>query len=744
MKFSIIIPTFNRLALLQQCVESLLQLDTNPDEYEIIVVNDGSRDGTSNWLNSAPHNGRIRFVEMHNGGPTRARNKGVAIANGDILVFTDDDCTHPATWLRDLERRLTTQQAVAVGGAVHNQIENNNLTLVYEKTNILLAQRFNEEEGKARFLTTNNFAILRTAFDRYGNFDERFFTGAEDRELVARLIAAGERVIYAPDICINHFHDFTLREFLFLLYRQGRGSYLYYNVMGKEKNLGLKPLSFLEYLTLMNTVSQDASFIKRVMKWTLAVLAQVSVLLGYISATWEGVTDLTTEHSEHTRSAASGERGTMFGLLSFLGGTVFSSAFGFFSFVIIGRTLSIPDFGIFMVAFSLESLLGNVVNLGLPQSVVRFASEFSKHGNEADTNSVIKTGFVLQGMFVLVFGTAGFFLADTLMNNMMKVALPAPLFIAVLTGAMGSVFYNYASTIYSIHLRFIDLTVLRSIVSIVRFASILTLSLLSLGTPVNLFWAFIIPYWLGLVISLAVMLKSIQGKGSVRKDYFRRILAYGGWNTASNMSRLLTTHFGALILAAYTSEQEVGTYGLGQTLSFVYAVISMTVSQYFMPIGARVKSNDDIIPFVRRTLRLAMPLVVVSLFSLLFAYPVMSLMYGESRTVAVPVFVFISLSILTGTSFVSVNVLFHYFFKPYFIALETVLRAILFLSGSLLFAPSTGAAGVAGIYLASNILAQGVSFVLLAREFKRRGISLEPRMWKTFGFSDRKPHGKSE
>jgi O-antigen/teichoic acid export membrane protein len=155
-----------------------------------------------------------------------------------------------------------------------------------------------------------------------------------------------------------------------------------------------------------------------------------------------------------------------------------------------------------------------------------------------------------------------------------------------------------------------------------------------------------------------------------------------------------------------------------------------------MPIGARVKSNADIIPFVRRTLRLAMPLVIVSLISLVFAYPVMSLMYGESRTVAVPVFVLLSLSILTGTSFASVNVLFHYFFKPYYIALETTLRAILFLSGSFLIAHSTGAIGVAAMYLGANLIAQAVSFLLLAKEFKRRGVSLEPRVWRTFGFSE--------
>ncbi|MGH2568470.1 MAG: glycosyltransferase, partial [Bacteroidota bacterium] len=162
MRFSVIIPTYNRVTKLRQCVESLLAQDVDPEQYEIIVVNDGSADGTTDYVRSLRGDRRVRLIEIPNSGPARARNRGTQLAEGSILAFTDDDCTCPPAWLRDLERAMQATNAVAVGGVVQNRIMENDLTRVYEETNRYLAQKINEEEGKARFLTTNNFAVLRS------------------------------------------------------------------------------------------------------------------------------------------------------------------------------------------------------------------------------------------------------------------------------------------------------------------------------------------------------------------------------------------------------------------------------------------------------------------------------------------------------------------------------------------------------------------------------------------------------
>lgn len=737
-EFSVVIPTYNRVTLLKQCIESLLRQDFDPPDHEIIVVNDGSTDGTSEYLHSFPPEGRVRFVETPDAGPARARNRGASVARGDILVFTDDDCTYPRTWLRDLRRAMDIKKAVAVGGSVHNRIMDNVLTQVYDETNRFLAKRINKEEGKARFLTTNNFACQRSVFEKYGGFDERFFIGAEDREFVSRLIASGEVVCYSPEIVIEHYHRFSLKSFFFLLYRQGRGSYLYYRVVGKEKNLNSKPLSFREYMEMIRETSSDPRLLRRISKGSLALLAQFFVLLGYVSASWEGITDLRQERTEHAASAASGERGTMFGLLSFLGGSTFSSAFGFVSFLVIANVLSIAEFGVFMVAFSMEAIVSTIAGLGIPTSVTRYASEYSKRNDESGASSILKSGLALQVILIACFAILAFLLSDYVTGSLLNVQLPRALLLAVLVGACGSISYDYVTSIYSIYLRFLDLTLLRSVVALVRFMLVTVVALSAVGSPVYLFWAFILPNWLGLGIASFAFYRTVRGKGSPQPAYFRSILQYGGWQTATSVTRLSTTHFGSLLLATYSTEHEVGVFGLGLTLSFVFGVIGAAIGSYFMPIGARVKSISEVPSFVQRTLRLVLPISILCLLSLLFAYPLVNLFYGSTRLAALPSFIFLSFPAIVGMTFIAVNVLFHYFFKPYYITFASMFRTAVFFLASV-YVARFGATAVAATFCGAGLLTIALSFVLLRLEFRKSGLRVDIHLWRTFGFSTKEP-----
>ena len=94
MLISVVIPTYNRLPILKKCLDSLENqiLIDKIDAYEIVIVDDGSTDGTVDWLENNietfPH---LRFFEQSHGGPALGRNLGVDNSNGDLIVFIDSD-----------------------------------------------------------------------------------------------------------------------------------------------------------------------------------------------------------------------------------------------------------------------------------------------------------------------------------------------------------------------------------------------------------------------------------------------------------------------------------------------------------------------------------------------------------------------------------------------------------------------------------------------------------------------------
>ena len=101
---SVVIPTYNRKDMLKECLESLFNQTYPKERYEIIVVNDGSTDGTEEVLNEYAKKAPCAFkwFTQQNKGPCVARNLGVKNARGEIICFIDDDCVAEKKWIENL------------------------------------------------------------------------------------------------------------------------------------------------------------------------------------------------------------------------------------------------------------------------------------------------------------------------------------------------------------------------------------------------------------------------------------------------------------------------------------------------------------------------------------------------------------------------------------------------------------------------------------------------------------------
>ncbi len=234
MFLSIVIPTYNRQPILAKCLQALEQqhFDANTAiaGYEIVVVDDGSTDGTLDWLRAAaatlPH--VVTYVQEH-GGPARARNLGVERAQGDTIIFIDSDLVVTpcflqahATALRQGAQDLGSDRLFTYGAVIN--------TCNFEEPT---SEPYKLTDFSAAYFATGNVAIARRWLLEAGLFDTQFqLYGWEDLELGVRLKKLGLKLIKCPEAVGYHWHPpFQLADIPQLIEKEiqrGRMGVLFY------------------------------------------------------------------------------------------------------------------------------------------------------------------------------------------------------------------------------------------------------------------------------------------------------------------------------------------------------------------------------------------------------------------------------------------------------------------------------------------------------------------------------------
>ncbi|MEO5723158.1 MAG: glycosyltransferase [Ilumatobacteraceae bacterium] len=231
---SVVIPTFNRCRQLQRTLAALAaQVCSVP--FEVIVVSDGSTDGTEAMLignsRDAAHDLTLRAVRQDNSGPAAARNRGVAEAHGEFVVFIDDDIVAaPDLLQRHLDRHLRARDAngsegdvVVVGPMLTPPATQLSAWVAWEQR-MLYKQYDALREGRAvvgfRQFYTGNASVRRQRIIEVGGFDIRF-RRAEDVELAYRLDRAGLKFVYAPEAVAHHFAERPFDSWLAAAWQYG-------------------------------------------------------------------------------------------------------------------------------------------------------------------------------------------------------------------------------------------------------------------------------------------------------------------------------------------------------------------------------------------------------------------------------------------------------------------------------------------------------------------------------------------
>lgn len=206
---AVIVPVYNGAATITHCLDAIAQQRFSAERYEIIVVDDGSTDSTSDvvaqWRQRHAH---LCCHQLHqpNAGPAAARNYGAQVAQAPVLLFTDADCRPSPSWIEILVNVFAADPTVS---AVMGTYTSDQSTPAARFAQLEFEERYVGMQTQATIdvVATYSAAFRRDVFLKEQGFDTSFpKANNEDVEFSYRLSQHGHRMVFAPAASVNHRH----------------------------------------------------------------------------------------------------------------------------------------------------------------------------------------------------------------------------------------------------------------------------------------------------------------------------------------------------------------------------------------------------------------------------------------------------------------------------------------------------------------------------------------------------------
>jgi len=206
-KVSIVVCSYNGARTLRDCMLSLQ--DLNYPDYEIILVDDGSKDNTQPIMQEFP---KVRNIRQKNRGLSVARNVGIAAATGAVVAFTDSDCMADRDWLYFLVHTLLSSDFAAVGGP----------NISPPATDWIQATVGAAPGGPSHVLLTDtiaehvpgcNMAYHKWALEMIGGFDPEYRKAGDDVDVCWRIMQLGYQIGFSPSAVVWHYRRFEVKTY---------------------------------------------------------------------------------------------------------------------------------------------------------------------------------------------------------------------------------------------------------------------------------------------------------------------------------------------------------------------------------------------------------------------------------------------------------------------------------------------------------------------------------------------------
>ena len=221
MKYSIIVPVFNRPDEVDELLESLLSQEEK--DFEVIIVEDGSQVPCKKVCDKYADRLDLHYYYKENSGPGQSRNYGAERAKGDYLLILDSDVVLPKGYIRAVSEELNREPADAFGGpdCAHESFTDTQKAISYSMTSFFTTGgiRGGKKKLDKFYPRSFNMGIRRNVYQELGGFSKMRF--GEDIDFSIRIFKAGKRCRLFPEAWVWHKRRTDFRKFWKQVYNSG-------------------------------------------------------------------------------------------------------------------------------------------------------------------------------------------------------------------------------------------------------------------------------------------------------------------------------------------------------------------------------------------------------------------------------------------------------------------------------------------------------------------------------------------
>lgn len=214
LKYSFIIPVYNRPQEVQELLESFLAVQFK-DEFEIVLIEDGSTETAETVVKRYSDNLTISYYKKKNSGPGDSRNFGMSQAKGNYFIILDSDCLLPSHYLNTVDSFLQKKYFHCYGGAdaAHHSFTALQKAINYAMTSLLTTGGIRGRKSMIQRFEPRSFnmGISKEAFLKTGGFSK--IHPGEDPDLSQRILKAGYKTTFLPGAFVYHKRRISLEKF---------------------------------------------------------------------------------------------------------------------------------------------------------------------------------------------------------------------------------------------------------------------------------------------------------------------------------------------------------------------------------------------------------------------------------------------------------------------------------------------------------------------------------------------------